>query len=77
MSTIATGREIARQAGISEVRLSRIRHKKHEPKVGTALRIADASGATVEELFGFWKESPDHSQDRGLTTQEEDDHVSR
>ena len=46
-----TQAQVAKDAGISEQAYQRYEYGKREPGVKTALRIADALGTTVEEIF--------------------------
>lgn len=51
MKAEKTQAQMAKDAGISEVAYQLYEYGKREPGVKTALRIADALGTTVEEIF--------------------------
>ena len=46
-----TQAQVAKETGISEQAYQRYEYGKREPGVKTAIRIADALGTTVEEIF--------------------------
>lgn len=46
-----TQAQVARETGIAEAAYQRYEYDKVEPRVRTAIRIAKALGATVEEIF--------------------------
>lgn len=59
-SRLASGKtqaQIAKEAGISERNYQNYEHGRVEPGVRTAIRIADALGVEVKELFGASKSS--------------------
>ena len=51
MKAEKTQAQMAKDAGISEVAYQLYEYGKREPGVKTAIRIADALGTTVEEIF--------------------------
>lgn len=46
-----TQAQVANEAKISQAQYQNIEYDKSEPRVRTAIRIADALGTTVEALF--------------------------
>ena len=51
--------QVAQMVGLSETAYQRYEYGKNEPSVGTAIKIAHALNATVEELFVFDDEKSD------------------
>ena len=47
-----TQAQVAKETGISEAQYQNIEYDKNEPRVRTAIRIAQALNNTVEALFG-------------------------
>ena len=47
-----TQAQVAKETGISEAQYQNIEYDKNEPRVRTAIRIAQALNSTVEALFG-------------------------
>lgn len=50
-----TQRQVAREAGITEVSYQRIEYNLQRPSLTTAIRIAKALNETVEQLFNAEK----------------------
>ena len=51
-----TQAQVAKESGIAEVAYQMYEYGKREPRVRTAIRIAQTLDATVEELFGDGKQ---------------------
>ena len=47
-----THAQVAREVGIAEAVYQRYEYNKNTPNVRTAIRIAQALGSTVEDIFG-------------------------